>query len=56
MESSEINGGECSHLAYTFVDVGTRRQISDFVGGQLEDADFSLLGSYLRPNEADLLL
>jgi hypothetical protein len=48
--------GEYSHLAYAFVDVGTGRQVSYLLGGQLEDPDFSLLGSYLRPNEADLLL
>lgn len=50
------DGGECSHLAYPFVDVGTGREVSHLLRGQLEDPDFSLLGSYLRPDETDLLL
>jgi hypothetical protein len=53
---TEKAGGEGSHLAYAFVDVGAGRQLWYLLWGQFKHPDFSLLAGYLRPDDVDLLL
>jgi hypothetical protein len=46
----------CLHLAHALVDICVGRERRDLVGGELEHADFALLGCYLGLDHIDLLL
>lgn len=46
----------CLHFAHPLVDIGVGRERRDLVGGELEHADFALLGRYLGFDHVDLLL
>lgn len=48
--------GHHLHFAHTFVDIGLWRQRRDLIRGELEHANFALLGCYLGSDYVDLLL
>jgi hypothetical protein len=47
---------KCSHFANAFIDIGAGWESRYLLGGQFKHANLALLDSYLRANNANLLL